>query len=294
MLLARASTITRHTYYDNTLFPQISELQFPNQQPSADHSLIRLLPSTLVVPVEIDRGSQILESLGLQMGAVIHSGWPPAVSKQPRDLLDNKQQTHTCNNHVFFWATSNQHAQWLPKSIITTCPSGQQATDTHVSHSRVLLGNKQPPRTVITYDYHNHVSFWAISNRHTRVTVTYSSGQQATIMHSDYIWVSQPRVLLDKQETTRVTVTCSSGQQTPSIQSNYPQRHKYMSWTITWQKCDWKFRVTNMCPLWTTKNRHTCIIVRSVSTKCPHNTCRNEVVFSLSETALSLNQIFER
>jgi hypothetical protein len=63
------------------------------------------------MPVEIDGGSQILELLIMQMGAVIHSGSSPVVSEQQHVFLDNKQQTHTCNNHVFFWATSNQHAQ---------------------------------------------------------------------------------------------------------------------------------------------------------------------------------------
>ena len=186
------------------------------------------------MPVEIDGGYQILEPLSMQMGAVIHNGWPHAVSKQQRVLSDNKQQTHECNNHVFFWASSNQRAQWLPKSIKTTCPSGQQATDTHVSQSRVLLGSKQLPCKVITYEYHNHVSLWITSNRHTRVTVTYSSGQQATSMHSDYVRVSQPRVPLDNKQQihtchshvfwatsnhhaqwvhTNITTTCPSGQQ---------------------------------------------------------------------------------
>jgi len=140
--------MTIHFFRNSYCFTQVSELQFPNQQPSADHSLIRLLPSTVVMQVEIDGGSQIIEPLSMQMGAVIHSGWPPAVPKQPSVLLDNKQQTHTCHSHVFFWATSNHHTQWLHKSITTTCPSGQQATDTHVSQPRVL-GNKQPPCTVI-------------------------------------------------------------------------------------------------------------------------------------------------
>jgi hypothetical protein len=116
--------MTIHFFRNSYCFPRISELQFPYQQPSADHSLIRLLPSTVVTPVEIDGGSQILEPLSMQMGAVIHS------------------------------------------AKTTMCPSGQQATATHVSQSRVLLGNKQPPCTVITYKYHYHVSFWTSKRQH--------------------------------------------------------------------------------------------------------------------------------
>jgi len=73
--------MTIHFFRSSYCFPQISELQFPNQQPSADHSLIRLLPSTVVMPAEIESGSQILEPLSMQMGVVIHSGSQPAVSK---------------------------------------------------------------------------------------------------------------------------------------------------------------------------------------------------------------------
>ena len=106
---------------------------------------------------------------------------------QPRARVDNKQQTHTSHGHVFFWATSNHHAQWLHTSIITTCPSGQQATDTHVSQSRVLLGNKQPPFTVITYEYHNHVSFRTSKRQHvsqSRVLLGNKHPENRAIIHS--------------------------------------------------------------------------------------------------------------
>ena len=88
----------------------------------------------------------------------------------------------------------------------------------------------------------NHVSFWTTSNRHTRVTITCSSRQQATSMHSDYLRVSQPRVPLDnKQPNTRVTVMCSSGQQATTMHSDYEYH--------------------NRVPFWTTSNRHTRVTV---------------------------------
>ena len=191
----RSTHITTIHFFRNTYcFPQTSELQFPAQQPSADHSLITLLPITVVMPVEIDGGSQILEPLSIYMGAVIHSGWPTAVSKQPCVLLDNKQQTHTCHNHVFFWATSNQHAQWLPKSITTTCPSGQQKETTRVTVT--CTSGQQTPSIQSYYPQrHKYVSFkqapgknvtdnfsvtntrplWTIKDRRACITVINSS-----------------------------------------------------------------------------------------------------------------------
>jgi hypothetical protein len=44
-------------------FPEISELQFPNQQPLTDHLMITLLHRAVVMQAEIDGGSEIIGHL---------------------------------------------------------------------------------------------------------------------------------------------------------------------------------------------------------------------------------------
>jgi hypothetical protein len=157
----RSTHITTIHFFRNTYcFPQTSELQFPAQQPSADHSLITLLPITVVMPVEIDGGSQILEPLSIYMGAVIHSGWPTAVSKQPCVLLDNKQHTRvtiTCSSGQQATSMHSDYLRVLQPRVLLDNKKKQ-----HLSPTRVLLGNKHPVYKVII---HNVINM-CLSNKH--------------------------------------------------------------------------------------------------------------------------------
>jgi len=77
-----------------------------------------------------------------QQATTMHSDYIRV--SQPRVPLDNKQQTHMCQSRVLL----------------------DNKQQTHTCQSRVLLGNKQPPCAVITYEYHNHVSFWTSKRKH--------------------------------------------------------------------------------------------------------------------------------